>query len=83
LNGAVIVRTATVWASTFFAVGFDVVVTELADLGFHTSVSQTEGPRKTRKMWRIWATSSTYLISTGTWFKVLVREVELFDAKGA
>jgi hypothetical protein len=32
LNCAVVVRATTVRASTFFAVGFDVVVTELADL---------------------------------------------------
>jgi hypothetical protein len=55
LNGAIIVRTATVWASTFFAVGFDVVVTELADLKYYMSVSLPEmTSRKTRELWQIW-----------------------------
>lgn len=93
LDGTFIVSAPTVGASSFFILRFNIIVAELANLKKRSHVrSGTERQRRaicpchnkassdrvaTRIMIR------TYLISTRTRFKILIGEIELFNAQGA
>lgn len=92
LDGTFIVSAPTVRASSFFILRFNVVVAELANLKTSHVRCGTRRQRRAiclrhnkgssgRDISRI--TIGTYLISTRTRFKILIGEIELFNAQGA
>ena len=94
LDGTFVVSAPTVGASSFFILRFNIIVAELANLkkkGSHVR-SGTERQRRAicpchniarsdRVASRIMIRA--YLISTRTRFKILIGEIELFNAQGA
>ena len=92
LDGTFIVSAPTVRASSFFILRFNVVVAELANLKTSHVRCGTRRQRRAiclrhnkgssgRDISRI--TIGTYLISTRTRFKILIGQIELFNAQGA
>lgn len=83
-HALLVVWSSACWAQAVHVV-LDIVVTELANLKKRVSLPTMMNAAATHRHWQL-ATrmaqalvSEAYLISTGTWFEVTIREVELLD----